>query len=89
MEFPIENPINTQISFHTETPLDIKLPASIVSSVLLVFVGVVGIFSLIMIYHWFTYGRNKIVSIGTTVVYVGGVLFFMGAIIELFTTFAK
>lgn len=89
MDFSVSNPMNTQISFDTETPLDVHLPGPLVSGGLLFFVGIVGVFSLVMIYHWFTYGRNKVLSAGTTVVYLGGVLFFIGMIIQIFTSLAQ
>jgi hypothetical protein len=59
------------------------------SPALFVLIGVVGVFSIVMIYHWFTYGRNKILSFGTLIVYLCGVLFLMGGIIDIFMKLAK
>ncbi len=85
----MESPIDADISFFSEEPKDFKIPSEVVSPALLVFIGIVGLFSIVMIYHWFTYGRNKILSIGTMIVYLCGTLFLVGGIIDIFTKLAK
>lgn len=89
MEFSVENPLDTQISFSSESSKDFKIPENIASPTLMIFVAIVGIFSIVMIYHWFAYGRNKILSLGTTIIYVCGVLFLTGMIIQLFIAISK
>lgn len=89
MEFSIESPIDGGSSLFSEEPMDFKIPESVVSPALFVLIGVVGVFSIVMIYHWFTYGRNKILSFGTLIVYLCGVLFLMGGIIDIFMKLAK
>ena len=89
MEFSIESPIDGGSSLFSEEPMDFKIPESVVSPALFVLIGVVGVFSIAMIYHWFTYGRNKILSFGTLIVYLCGVLFLMGGIIDIFMKLAK
>lgn len=89
MEFSIESPIDGGSSLFSEEPMDFKIPESVASPALFVLIGVVGVFSIVMIYHWFTYGRNKILSFGTLIVYLCGVLFLMGGIIDIFMKLAK
>ena len=68
MEFSIESPIDGGDSLFSEEPMDFKIPESVVSPALFVLIGVVGVFSIVMIYHWYTYARNKIVSFGALIV---------------------
>lgn len=89
MEFSIESPIDGGSSLFSEEPMDFKIPESVASPALFVLIGVVGVFSIVMIYHWFTYGRNKILSFGTLIVYLCGALFLMGGIIDIFMKLAK
>ena len=89
MEFSIESPIDGGDSLFSEEPRDLKILESVSSPALFVLIGVVGVFSIVMIYHWFTYGRTKILSFGTLIVYLCGVLFLMGGIIDIFMKLAK
>lgn len=89
MEFSVESPINVGSSFFSEETRDFKIPQNVVSPALFVLIGIVGVFSIVMIYHWFTYGKSKILSLSTLVVYLCGILFLLGGIIDIVTKLAK